>query len=311
MSSLARLILFLGLLLGPAAASAQAFLPLWPEGAMPNTRGLAVADSVARERVFRVATPGMYAFFPAAEENRGSAVVIFPSGGYHHLTYVLGGIQLARWFNTLGMSAFVVLYRLPTSPDLEDRTLGPQQDAQRAMRLVRANADAWGIDPSRVGAFGASAGGHLATTLGTHAEDVSRIGDAVDAERFAPDFMLLVSPVIDMGEHTHAGSRDNLLGPDPTPEQIEAYSNQTRVSPDTPPAFLVHASNDPAVPPMNSVLFYEALAEHDVPASLHIFPSGGHAIGLVNNPGSTDLWTDLCEAWLDEMGFLSASPSAP
>lgn len=295
----------LAMLLG-LPASAQPSIPLWPEGRMPNMRGLALKDSVANERICRVGTPGMWTFFPSAEENTGSAVVILPSGGYHHLTYVLGGTQLAKWFNTMGMSAFVLKYRLPNSPDLEERSIGPLQDVQRAMRLVRTRTDAWGIAPDRVGIMGASAGGHLAATLSTHAEDVASIGDTLDNEPFAPDFMILVLPVIDMDEYTHAGSRHNLLGDDPPPEQVEAFSLQTRVTSATPPTFLAHASDDSVVSSMNSVLFYRALLEHEVPASLHVFPQGGHAIALRRNPGSTDLWTALCEAWLGEMDFLPA-----
>ena len=304
----ARLVVLLaGLLLVAASpARAQAFIPLWPEGEMPNSRGMALEDSVSNQRIYRVGTPGMYAFFPAQEENTGSAVVIFPGGGYHHLAHILSGTQLAKWFNTMGLSAFVVNYRLPISPDVVEPSIGPLQDAQRAMRLVRSRAGEWGIAPDRVGVMGTSAGGHLAATLGTHAEDVAAVGDALDAEPFVPAFMILVSPVIDMGRYVHEGSRRNLLGDDPTPEQVVAFSVQTRVTPTTPPTFLVHATNDPAVPPMNSVLFYEALIEHDVPASLHMFPQGAHAIAIRGNPGSTSLWTALCEAWLDEMGFLPA-----
>lgn len=290
-------------------AHAQEVVPLWPEGAMPNTRGIDVADSVARQRIFQIAEPELLAFFPSQEENTRSAVVILPGGGYHHLTYVLGGTQLAKWFNTLGVNAFVLNYRLPHSPDLEDRTLGPLQDAQRALRLVRSRAEEWGVDPGRVGVVGRSAGGHLATTLGTHAEDVSAVGDPLDAQPFAPDFMILVSPVVTMGAGTHAGSRRNLLGESPSPELVAAYSNERRVTAETPPTFLVHAADDEAVVPANSIAFYEALLAHGVSASLHVFPQGGHAIGLRGSPGSTALWTALCEGWLAERGLLAPAPA--
>jgi acetyl esterase/lipase len=292
------------------SADAQELLPLWPEGEMPNTRGLSVQDSVSNDRFYRVGTPGLYAFFPSDEENVGSAVVICPSGGYDHLTYILGGTQLAKWFNTLGMSAFVLKYRLPNSPDLQNRAVGPLQDAQRAMRLVRARADEWGIDPDRVGVFGSSSGGHLASTLATHPDDVSALGDSLDRASYAPDFLMLVSSVITMGEHTHEGSRDNLLGENPSPEEVEAYSNETRVTAETPPTFLVHAANDTAVAPRNSLAFYRALLAHDVPAGLHVFPRGGHAIALRGNPGTTEQWTALGEGWLDAQGLLTSSPQA-
>src|SRR5215211_2444354 len=163
--------------LGFINVRAQEFIPLWPKGKMPNTKGMNLKDSIANERIFRVGTPGMYAFFPGTAENKGGAVVICPGGGYERLAYVISGLQLAKWFNTMGMSAFVLNYRLPNSPDLKQRETGPLQDAQRAMRVVRANAARWGIKPDKVGVQGSSAGGHLATLLGTHTEDVSAIGD--------------------------------------------------------------------------------------------------------------------------------------
>ena len=300
-----RFLLITLLMLGALPAHAQEILPIWPEGTMPNSRGVSVEDSMARQRIFQIAEPELHAFFPPQEKNERSAVVILPGGGYHHLTYVLGGTQLAKWFNTLGVNAFVLNYRLPHSPDLEDRALGPLQDAQRAMRLVRARAEEWDIDPDKVGVMGSSAGGHLASTLATHARDVSAIGDALDAEPFAPDFLILLSSVITMGEGTHEGSRRNLLGKDPSREQIRTYSSERQVTAATPPTFLVHAADDEAVDPMNSISFYEALLAHGVAASLHVFARGGHAIGLRGNPAPTELWTVLCEEWLRERGLLT------
>jgi acetyl esterase/lipase len=292
--------------LGAFQTSAQEFIPLWPEKKMPNTKGLAVKDSIANERIYKVGTPGMYAFFPSAQENKGAAVIICPGGGYERLAYIISGWQLAKWFNTMGISAFVLNYRLPNSPDLKERHLGPLQDAQRAMRLIRAHADKWGIKRDKVGILGTSAGGHLAATLGTHLTDVSAIGDSLNKVTFRPDFMILISPVINLGPYAHAGSRKNLLGPNPAAELLKKYSLEQQVSAATPPAFLVHAANDKSVSPRNSLLFYQALLEKNIPASLHIYPQGGHAIALRNNPGSTETWTELCERWLIETGFLPA-----
>ena len=292
--------------LGAFQTSAQEFIPLWPEKKMPNTKGLAVKDSIANERIYKVGTPGMYAFFPSAQENKGAAVIICPGGGYERLAYIISGWQLAKWFNTMGISAFVLNYRLPNSPDLKERHLGPLQDAQRAMRLVRANAGKWGIKREKVGIMGTSAGGHLAATLGTHLTDVSAIGDSLNKVTFRPDFMILISPVINLGPYAHAGSRKNLLGPNPAAELLKRYSLEQQVSAATPPAFLVHAANDKSVSPRNSLLFYQALLEKNIPASLHIYPQGGHAIALRNNPGSTETWTELCERWLIETGFIPA-----
>jgi acetyl esterase/lipase len=292
--------------LGAFQTSAQEFIPLWPEKKMPNTKGLAVKDSIANERIYKVGTPGMYAFFPSAQENKGAAVIICPGGGYERLAYIISGWQLAKWFNTMGISAFVLNYRLPNSPDLKERHLGPLQDAQRAIRLVRANAGKWGIKRDKVGIMGTSAGGHLAATLGTHLTDVSAIGDSLNKVTFRPDFMILISPVINLGPYAHAGSRKNLLGPNPAAELLKKYSLEQQVSAATPPAFLVHAANDKSVSPRNSLLFYQALLEKNIPASLHIYPQGGHAIALRNNPGSTETWTELCERWLIETGFIPA-----
>jgi acetyl esterase/lipase len=283
---------------------AQEFIPLWPGKQMPNSRGLVLQDSIANERVYRVGTPGMYAFFPSAQENKGAAVIICPGGGYERLAYQISGHQLAKWFNTMGISAFVLNYRLPNSPDLKERQQGPLQDAQRAIRLIRAHAGKWGIKRDKVGILGTSAGGHLAATLGTINQDVSAIGDSLNKIPFRPDFMILVSPVINLGPYAHAGSKRNLLGARPAEALVQQYSLETRVSTFTPPTFLVHAANDKSVSPMNSLLFYQALLQQQVSASLHLFPQGGHAIALRNNPGSTDAWTMLCEKWLHEMKII-------
>ncbi|WP_022824556.1 alpha/beta hydrolase [Hymenobacter norwichensis] len=284
---------------------AQEFIPLWPKKKMPNSKGLKLEDKIENERITQVGTPGMYAFYTSKEENKGCAVLICPSGGYQKLTYLVGGTQLAKWLNTLGITAFVLNYRLPNSPDLKERSIGPEQDAQRAMRLIRANATKWQLDPNRIGIMGASAGVHLASTLGTHQEDVSAIGDELDKLAFAPNFMVLVSPVITLGQYAHVGSRNTLLGENAPPELVEKFSNELHVSEATPPTFLVHAYNDPAVNQRNSLLFYQALVEHKVPGTLHIFPQGAHAIAVRNNPGSANQWTTLCEAWLLEMGFIT------
>lgn len=282
----------------------QTFIPLWPEGKMPNSKGIKLEDSITNERIVQVGTPGMYAYFPSKEENKGSAVVICPGGGYWKLAHDISGHQLAKWFNTFGVTAFVLYYRLPNSPDLIEREKGPLQDAQRAIRAVRSNAVKWNIHPDKVGAMGTSAGGHLVATLSTHKEDVSAIGDAVDNNDYRPDFMMLISPVITMGDYTHKGSRDHLLGKNPSATMIERYSAELQVTQDTPPAFIVHAYNDTGVKPQNGLMFFEALLEHNVSATFHVFPFGGHSIALRNNPGSTNLWTLIAEQWLEEMGFL-------
>jgi len=286
------------------ATVAQEFIPLWPEGKMPNSKGLKLKDNIANERIFQVGTPGFYAYFPSSTENKGAAVVICPGGGYERLAYIISGTQLAKWFNTIGISAFVLNYRLPNSLDLKQRALGPLQDAQRAIKLVRANALKWGVNPDKIGIQGSSAGGHLAALTSTSNKDFSATGDELDHVSALPNFSILVSPVIDMDKFAHKGSRKNLLGENPPKELVEKYSPHLQVTETTAPSFLVHAFNDKSVSANNSLLFYQALLSKNVTSSLHIFPQGGHAIALRNNPGSTNHWTSLCEAWLIEMNFI-------
>jgi len=293
------------LLISFVSVEGQQFIPLWPKDNMPDSKGIQITDSIARERAFRVAVPGMYAFFPSADDNCGAAVIIYPGGGYTHITLNLGGFQLAKWFNTLGISAFVVEYRLPNSPDLKVSELGPLEDGQRAIQLVRENAARWGIDKDKVGVMGASAGGHLASWVGTAQNDITTLDDNISKNSVRPDFMILVSPVIDMGKYAHKGSRESLLGNNPSEELIKKYSTQNNVTDQTPPCFIADAFNDKTVPPENSLLFYQALLDKKISTSFHVFPQGGHAININNNPGSTSLWKNLCEEWLKEMGFIS------
>jgi len=303
---IARLILssLLILLVAPFLVSAQEFFPLWEKGKMPNSKGMDLKDDIRNERVYQVGMPGFYAFFPSVQENKGAAVLICPGGGYERLAYQVSGMQLAKWFNTLGIAAFVLNYRLPNSPDLKQREIAPLQDAQRAMRLIRTNAEKWQIKPDKIGVLGTSAGGHLAANLGTATTDAAKIGDGLDKLSFAPNFMILISPVISMDEYAHATSRENLLGANPSKELTEKYSLEKQVTATTPKAFIVHAADDKAVNPHNSLLFYNALLDKNIGASLHVFPSGGHNIAVRNNPGSTAEWTNLCEMWLIETGII-------
>ncbi len=282
----------------------QEFIPLWPKGKIPNSKGMKLEHIEERERITQVAQPGMYAFFTSKEENTGSAVLICPPGGYAKLTYNIAGFQFAKWLNTLGINAFVLIHRLPTSPDLVEREKGPIQDAQRAMKIIRSNAAKWEINSSKIGVMGASAGGHLATTLGTHSEDYSSIKDNLDQFSFQANFMVLISPVITMGKFAHQGSLNNFLGKNPTQNHIDSFSNENRVSITTPPAFIVLAQNDPVVNPINGMLFYQAMTEKNISGSLHIFPEGGHSIALMNSPKSINLWTQLCQEWLYDLSLL-------
>lgn len=283
----------------------QQFIPLWNPGHLPDSRGQ-VNDSIVNHRYYQVGMPGIYVFHPAEEENTGGAVLICPGGGFTHITYQSGGFTLAKWFNVMGMTAFVLIYRLPDAPNLLHREIAPGQDAQRAMRIIRMHAASWHIDSRKIGVMGASAGGHVAASLGTATEDISTIGDSLDQYSFHPDFMILVSPVISMGLYAHKGSRESLLGDHPSEIMIRKYSAELHVTSKTPPCFIADAFNDRTVDPHNSLLFYQALLDHRVPTSFHVFPQGGHSIQMRNNPGSTRYWTALCEGWLWEMKFLDA-----
>ncbi|RRN76349.1 alpha/beta hydrolase, partial [Pseudoxanthomonas sp. SGD-10] len=268
--------ILISLLAAFSPLSAQEFIPLWPGSKMPNSKGIAVKDSIANERQFHVGTPGMYAFFTSKQENKNAAVLIIPGGGYSRLAFNISGFQLAKWFNTLGINAFVLIHRLPHSIDLKEREKGPLQDAQRAMKIIRKNATLWEIDLDKVGVMGSSAGGHLAASLGTINGDFSNINDEFDLLAHRPNFMILVSPVIDMGPKGHNGSRGNLLGINPSKEVVEKFSLQNQVNLNTPPTFLVHAFNDQSVSPMSSLWFYQKLIEYKIPSSLHIFNQGAH-----------------------------------
>lgn len=289
-------------------AKSQEFIPLWQAGKKPNSNGKKITDSIYNERIWRVATPGMYCFVVPKAENNGTAVLIVPGGGYERLSHLYSGFNLAKWYNTIGVNAFVLIHRLPHQQDLINKQIGPVQDAQRAMRIIRANAAQWNIKTDKIGVMGVSAGGHVASTLGTHAKDESNINDSLTAYSYRPDFMVLLSPVITMGKFAHGGSKKNFLGADTTKANIENYSGELQVSAFTPPTFLVHAQNDSSVKAQNSVSFYQALLSKKINASLHIFPQGGHGIRLDDNPGSTDQWMNLLEAWLKEMSFILPIP---
>ncbi len=283
----------------------QEVIQLWENNKMPNSKGLMLKDSIAQDRLYQVGSPRMYVYPAPAENNTGVAVLIVPGGGYLRLPASFRNNPTAKFFNSIGVNAFVLCHRLPTSPDLVTRQIAPLQDAQRAMRIIRANAEKMGININKIGVCGTSAGGHVSTTLATHEEDVSKVGDSFDQYAFNPDFMIIVSAVISMDDKiTHKISKRCLLGDNPSEELVKEYSNETRVTAKTPPTFLVHADNDNTVPSLNSIAFYQATKAAGVSASLHIFPYGGHGISAAGNKGSTEMWTSICAEWLKEMKII-------
>ena len=257
---------------------------LWPSGA-PGALGSEAVDK-----------PKITVYRAAAATANGAAVVVCPGGGYGVLAADHEGKQVAEWLNSFGVSAFVLQYRL--GPRYHHPA--PLQDAQRAIRTVRARSAEWGIDPARIGILGFSAGGHLTATAATHF-DAGQPGSSDPVERVPsrPDFAVLVYPVISMKDPvTHAGSRRNLLGENPDPKLVELLSNEQQVSAQTPPSFLFHTADDEAVPVENSLQFFEALHKAGVPAELHVFAHGHHGVGLAPDDPALSQWPKLCESWM-------------
>ena len=237
-----------------------------------------------------------------------TAVIVVPGGGYGHLAMDHEGGQIADWLNGFGVTAFVLKYRMSTTGHGHPV---PMMDGQRAVRLVRARAKDWNIDPKRVGVLGFSAGGHLASTLGTHFDSGNTdAADDIDRVSSRPDFLVLCYPVISFKEgFSHSGSRKNLLGDSPDPKLVESLSNETQVTKETPPTFIFQTSEDRGVPAENCVAFYLALHKAGVPAEMHIFQNGPHGVGLARGISGTREWPKLCENWLEVRGLLA--PATP
>lgn len=294
------LTLLLALITCTAQAQQHEKIDLWEGTVMPNTRGIEVVDSIANQRVYKVGRPAIYRVAPSPEKNRGIAVIICPGGGYQRYAWEVAGWDIARWLADEGITGFILTARLPNSPDAVDPSIISTQDLQRALQVVRSRASEWGIDPQKVGVEGSSAGGHLAAASGVETSLLYPARDAVAEEQFMPNFMILVSPVISMDlKYTHRGSREMICGKNPTIDKVWRHSIDCQVSEQTPPTMLIHADNDPAVSPMNSIRMYEALRKHQVPATLHIFPEGGHSISLEEQPAGTELWKNAVERWMD------------
>jgi acetyl esterase/lipase len=233
---------------------------------------------------------------PSKEKATGAAVVICPGGGYYVVAAKHEGYDVAEKFTEMGVAAFVLKYRIPDNATMINREIGPLQDAQQAILTVREHAKEWNININRVGIMGFSAGGHLASTAGTHYKN-AYIANKKNTN-LRPDFMILVYPVISFTEGVgHVGSGQQLIGKNPTEDKVKEYSNELQVTNNTPPAFLIHASDDNGVKPQNSIAFYQSLLQNQVPAELHIYQSGGHGFGL-NIKGTKEQWIDRCKNWM-------------
>lgn len=266
---------------------------LWPDGA-PEAKGDEPNDK-----------PTLTVYLPDKVKATGAAVCICPGGGYGNLAMDHEGHQIARWFNSMGVAGFIVDYR--------HRGKGyghpaPLEDAQRAIRTVRARAGEWGVDPEKIGVMGFSAGGHLASTAGTHFDAGSvESDDPIQRVSCRPDFLILCYPVIMFDEEqTHRGSQRNLLGENPDPDLVRSLSNEKQVTPETPPTFLFHTDEDKGVPPENSVQFYLALRKAKVPAEMHVYRQGRHGVGLAPGAPGTGNWPKQCEDWMRGLGLLEA-----
>lgn len=278
---------------------AQQEIPLYA-GAIPNAKEATNEEKcTASQVVSNVSVPTLSVFLPPKDKATGTAVVICPGGGYGVLVIKREGYDVAEEFTKRGIAAFVLKYRLPSERTMIDPSIGSLQDAQQAIKTVRERAAEWNINPQKIGIMGFSAGGHLASTAGTHFERT--VLPNPQGTSLRPDFLVLVYPVISFADGVgHKGSGVNLLGKNASAEQLTRYSNDLQVTQNTPPAFITHASDDTVVPVKNSLLFYEALQKKRILSDLHIYAKGEH--GYLKTP-SFDEWFGRCLHWLATSGF--------
>jgi acetyl esterase/lipase len=292
-------ILFFLLVAETALAQTVSETPLY-QGAVPGSKQSAIKEQIifvnGGVRISSVITPTLTKFTPV--KPNGTSIIICPGGGYGRLAIDHEGVEVAKLLNAEGITAFVLKYRLPNDTIMVDKTVGPLQDAQQAIRTVRKQATAWGLNPAKIGIMGFSAGGHLAATAATH---FNFIADATinDTTSVRPDFAILLYPVISFDDSiAHKGSKTNLIGKNPTAEQTKNFSNELQVTKNTPPSFLVHAGDDGTVPVENSIRYYQACIKNKVLAEMHLYPKGGHGFGL-NNKTTADKWFDRLINWVN------------
>mgnify|MGYP005823503935 CR=1 FL=1 len=284
------------------AVAQDTILPIWPIDKIPNYLQSDEKETHVQNgilRISKVQNPSIEVYLPSKQNATGEAILIFPGGGYGILAYDWEGTDIAKFLNSKGIAGIVVKYRLPSDISQTNKQYVPLIDAQRAMRLVRSHADQFHIKTTKVGILGFSAGGHLASTLGTHFNDkVYEPIDATDDFSARPDFMALGYPVISFGPNTHSGSKLNLIGENAPTGLSDYFSNEKQVTEQTPPTFLLHATNDTAVPVDNSILFYNALRSKGVSATMHLYPKGGHGFGLGLQYEHLKGWGDRMIDWI-------------
>jgi acetyl esterase/lipase len=297
-----------------ALAARSTTVPVWPD----LDRSLAAAEKV-KERgtttqpnrfITDIRYPTLEIFEPPPERTTGTAIIICPGGAYAGIAIDKEGYPVAEWLNSIGVTAAILKYRMPLPQVTHDGRPLPLLDLQRAVRLVRSRAGEWHIDPARVGVMGFSAGGHLASTAATHFDPPDpHAADPIDRLSDRPDFIILGYPVMTLRDpNGHVSSRRNLLGEHPDAKMIEEYSNESHVTASTPPAFVIHAKDDP-IKCDNSILFRDAMEKNGVPCELHLFERGGHGFGLATTKPEASVWPKLCQQWMSKNGWLKGRPA--
>lgn len=299
-----RSVLYLLSVLSVHFCIAQEQIPLYV-GEIPNSRKTTNEEIVSESETWgtlirNVSIPTLAVYLLPESTSNTTAIIICPGGGYHTQLSTREGSDVAKALNEVGISAFVLKYRLPSDKTMISKSIGPLQDAQQAIRIVRQNAQKWNLNPRRIGIMGFSAGGHLAATAGTHFD--SALVRNSDQVNIRPDFMILINPVISFTDSIgHIGSRNFLIGPDPIAGMIRYFSNELHITESTPPTFLVHSGADTVVPVENSLAFYEGLRRNKVPAELHIYAKGEH--GFLTSP-SYEEWFGRLVYWMKEAGLI-------
>ena len=302
-----RFITIILLVLVYSKIQGQQKLLLWPNSKVPNQNKSDEKEKVSETNIIRISNvqyPSIEVYLPSKSIRTGKAVVICPGGGYAILAYDWEGTDFAKLLNSEGIAAFVLKYRLPISSSIIDPKWAPLQDAQQAIRLIRSNAKNWDVNPNQIGIMGFSAGGHLASTLGTNynKKTLADSNNPLSHLSARPDFMALIYPVITFDKnYYHGGSKNNLIGKNASVKLIKEFSNDLQVNSNTPPTFLIHSANDKGVPIENSLLFYEALLKNNVSAEMHLYPKGGHGYGLARGKGSLEGWPQLLLTWIQEL----------
>ena len=297
--------LFLLFYFTPLLMMSQTILPLYKDS-VPNNKPVKDAEEITDNNgillIGKITKPTLTVFLPPKEKANGTAVVICPGGGYSVVAFDYEGTEVAKKFNDMGVAAFVLKYRIPDPETMVDPSIGPLQDAQRAIKMVRESAKQYNINPDKIGIMGFSAGGHLASTEGTHFNKPVIANTSNTSLR--PNFMILIYPVISFTDSiAHMGSRNQMIGKNPSPEKVKEYSNELQITSNTPPTFLVHASDDGGVKVQNSITFYLALVKNNVPAEMHIYETGGHGFGM-KQKNKNEFWMERCKNWMQNNGWV-------